>query len=603
MKLKLLKTLCLLFTSFTLLSQSFIEQQLPTPQNLSSLFIGPLIHSTIHYGAKPPNSNGKVILFNHGYIDLNQLFFTNNTFYQEAYNAGYQVAFVATTRGEGLWVNGKLLAEAIDIVCEKYAVQNLTIVAHSNGGKASEVAMYVHHKYDKVKRVFALGTPYWGTYLADISQQWWFNWLWKYTGLNEGSATSTTYYCKEVVRPYFDTHVNNEPEKFVIVGGSGFANGHTLLAPLMFTSGAILYTHQGTNDGVAPYNSTLRPGAYSIFSKGEAKLDHIDVALGQYVWKYIKPLLDANIAKTTSNKYSTGNPSLQQVKSNYQIINSENKYETINLDKGNSKGILTVYHPKNAALFELKSTKATLSRIKKETPSNISLHTHISEYHLTSESQSINLNSNDNFVAFLKQPNGIEMIFESFKETNLLKVHFSDTEIKPTQTQVNAIITKTADIYGNPVSNDNIFVHSFTAERNSTVFVLDTSEFDKGIYSIQITGKHPHFTRSLISGFIKGSLTHKNILQQELKNSNPLNITLKNPVVSNSIEFTLNSSTISIKKPEFSVYTINGQCLLKKSFDTQNTTYMVDISNLPSGYYIITASLNEITKSFKVIKK
>ena len=81
---KLIKTLCILFTSLTLFSQNFVEKKLPKPDNLSSLFIGPLLKSTIHYGAKPDNFNGKVTLFNHGYIDLNQLFFTNNTFYQEA---------------------------------------------------------------------------------------------------------------------------------------------------------------------------------------------------------------------------------------------------------------------------------------------------------------------------------------------------------------------------------------------------------------------------------------------------------------------------------------------------------------------------------------
>ena len=142
MKSKILNTLLFLQVSIAVFSQSFIEKQLPPPQNLSSFFIGPIIKSTIHYGAKPANYNDKVLLFNHGYIDLNQLFFTNNTFYQEAYNAGYQVVFVATTRGEGIWANGNLLAEAIDIITHKYEVANLDIIAHSNGGKAAEAASW-----------------------------------------------------------------------------------------------------------------------------------------------------------------------------------------------------------------------------------------------------------------------------------------------------------------------------------------------------------------------------------------------------------------------------------------------------------------------------
>ena len=152
MKLKATLTFILLSITLTINAQNFIEKQLPSPNNLSNFFIGPLLTSTIHYGEKPSNFNGEVLLFNHGYIDLNQLFFTSNTFYKEAYNAGYHVVFVATTRGEGLWANGKLLAESIDIITNKYTVNALTIIAHSNGGKAAEAAMFTYNKKIRLKK-------------------------------------------------------------------------------------------------------------------------------------------------------------------------------------------------------------------------------------------------------------------------------------------------------------------------------------------------------------------------------------------------------------------------------------------------------------------
>lgn len=599
MKLKILKTLLTLFVSFSLFSQNFIEQQLPTPQNLSSFFIGPLIHSTIHYGAKPPNYNGEVLLFNHGYIDLNQLFFTNNTFYEEAYNAGYQVVFVATTRGEGMWVNGKLLAEAIDKICVKYNVNELSIIAHSNGGKAAEVAMYEHQKYQKVKRVFALGTPYWGTYLADISQQWWFNWIWQYTGLNEGSATSTTYYCREVVRPYFDNHSNNEPEKFTIIGGSGFANGHTILAPLMFTSGAILYTQQGTNDGVAPYSSTLRPNSSYLFQKGEAKLDHIDVALGQYVWKYIEPLLTTSPRKINSAKNETYQPA--SVVSDYQIINSENEYDQLQLDSGNENAVLKVFHAQNKDNFKLKTSNTTLTPIRQKRTDNSSLNEHVSEYVITSKEMTKELSGNGKYIAFLKQPNGVKMYYTSHKNTNKLTVNFSHLPIDDNTLQVGAIITKITTLYGSPVKDEQSTVHSFTHLKGSKNFVLDTSDFTEGTYSIQITGSHTSFKRTLVSGFSIGSLEGKTPEQLIIPNNEYFPLQLRNSLVSDRIEFT--SSSSEQLTPEFFVYNLNGQCVKKVSFTKQDTHYNFDLNDTPTGYYIITAKVNQLSSSFKILKR
>lgn len=387
-------------------SQNFLEKQLPPPEKLSSFFIGPLIKSTIHYGEKPANYNGEVLVFNHGYIDLNQLFFTNNSFYEEAYSAGYQIVFVATTRGKGMWENGELLAESIDIITSKFLVNDVSLIAHSNGGKAAEVAMFSYNKKDKVKKVFALGTPFYGTYLADISQQWWFNWIWGKTGLNEGSATSTTYYCKNVVRPYFDNFETNQPSKFYILGGSGFKNGHTILAPLLFTSGTIIYVAEGINDGVTSYDSSLRPNANYLFKKGEAKFDHVDLAYGQFVWNYIKPYLNSsNVLKTEerSNKLNTK----QKIISNYQIINSENSYDDIIIDNSLKTIELEVFHENKTNNFDLYFNNKKIEQKSTSNKSN-TIATHKSNYTISNTSN-ISLKANSRFAAFAYFSNGAEM--------------------------------------------------------------------------------------------------------------------------------------------------------------------------------------------------
>jgi len=351
MKLKI--TFIALFSCATLFSQSFLEVQLPTPDKLSPLFIGPLVKSTIHYGVTPPNYNGKVIIFNHGYIDLNQgQFLFDNSFYRDTYNEGYQAVFVATTRGGGIWVNGELLAESIDIVTNKYNVSEVYLVGHSNGGKASEAAMFQYGKNSKVTRAFALGTPFWGTYLADISQMPWLNWAWRLTGLNEGARTSTTYYCRDVVRPILDNHPNNDPGKFVILGASGFYKGSTIAAAAFLVTGGILLPVQGANDGVAAYSSTLRPGAEYVFRKNDSRaiFDHLDVGLGQFSWSYVKSYIENPSLR--SNFKSNNKAENSKTLSNYYIVHSQNEYDKITLDKDSKYAVAEILHENPKASFD-----------------------------------------------------------------------------------------------------------------------------------------------------------------------------------------------------------------------------------------------------------
>lgn len=589
-----------LFSYVSSYSQNFIEKQLPSPDNLSSLFIGPLLKPTIHYGKKPSNYNGEVLLFNHGYIDLNQLFFVNNTFYKEAHSAGYQIAFVATTRGKGMWENGELLAESIDIITHKYNVDDVTIIAHSNGGKAAEVAMFSYGKKEMVKKVFALGTPFWGTYLADISQQWWFNWIWSKTGLNEGSETSTTYYCSNVVRPYFDNLATNQPSKFFILGGSGFARGHTILAPLMFTSGAIIYPIQGTNDGVTAYSSSLRPNGNYLFAKGEAKYDHIDLAYGQFAWKHIAPYLNGSAAlKPAINN----NQLLTQKKasSTYQIVNSENKYDKIILNNKATNIKLEVFHEENAANFELFNNESKLTKSNLyEKASNLSKHK--STYSINSAAADISLKANTRFAAFIHFPDGPKMNYEALKDRKELTVSFENTHTSVDKIDVNAIITKTCDLYGKKIDGETS-VHTLNFNSLANNFSLNTSGFDEGVYSIYITGENSNFVRSLAAGFTIGSLSKRGI-EKEIDKSFQIRIDLKSNIITNEIVL-INKSNNNIKNLQATIYNLNGKRQLHEQLELidGNYSFNKNIHTLTKGLYIIVIETNNIKRSYKFIKQ
>ncbi|WP_108802072.1 T9SS type A sorting domain-containing protein [Aquimarina sp. Aq107] len=601
MKLKF--TLIAIFSFTILFSQNFLEVQLPTPDKLNPFFVGPLFKSTIHYGATPSNYNGKVIVFNHGYIDLNQSqFLFDNSFYQKTYDEGYQAVFVATTRGGGIWVNGELLAESIDIVTNKYNVADVYIIAHSNGGKAAEAAMIQYGKKDKVEQVFALGTPYWGTYLADISQMPWLNWAWRLTGLNEGARTSTTYYCRDVVRPYLDNNENNEPEKFVVLGASGYFNGSNLLARAAFTvTGGILLPIQGANDGVAPYRSTLRPGAIYVFKKNDyrAFFDHIDVSFGQFSWPYVKSYIQ-NRSQKSNPSFENINPKNYIITSNYYIIHSENEYDEIILDKNSRFAVAEIIHENPKATFQGINKKQT-DQLKINTQGN-----HRSVISLSSNN--IKLQSNSRFAAFVKQNNGITMSLENQIRNKypLLKVDISSTQKNNsllTNIETRGVIIRTSNIDGTQVQSDPEII---TFDKINESFYYDTKNLEEGVYSLFLNAESTaNFKRSIISGFVVGDINKALTFNTEVNkplDKNEKSIKLSPNSVKNYALLSLQGYSIS-DKISLAVYDITGKKM--KSFEmkaAKNSEFDISekLQQLPSGIYLLQVN-NE--KTIKFVKE
>ena len=602
MKLKI--TLIALFSCAILFSQNFSEVQLPKPDKLNPFFIGPLFKSTIHYGVTPPNYNGKVIVFNHGYIDLNQTqFLFDNSFYKKTYNEGYQAVFVATTRGGGIWVNGELLAESIDIITERYNVPDVYIVAHSNGGKAAEAAMIQYGKKDKVQQVFALGTPYWGTYLADISQMPWLNWAWRLTGLNEGAVTSTTYYCRDVVRPYLDNNPNNEPDKFIVLGASGYFNGSNLLARAAFTvTGGILLPVQGANDGVAPYRSTLRPGGEYVFRKNDyrAFFDHIDVSFGQFSWPYVKSYIQ-NRSQKSNQSFDSEIHDRFNIESDYYIIHSENEYDEIILDKNSTFAVAEILHENPIADFQ--GFNNDQKRIKTLNSTNEKKHKTVIPF---SESN-IRLKSDSRFAAFIKQNNGIKMSLKhQIKNTHpTLKVDLSSDQKNSellVNTEVRGVILKTSEINGTPLQKDPEIIYF---DKKNGSFYFDTKDLEDGIYSLFLNSESKdNFKRSIISGFVVGDVNKAlsvNVNTDIIKETNKSMRITPNSVKDQAL-LSIQGYDIS-KELSLIIYDITG----KKITDflipvSQNSQYDISekLQPLSGGIYLL--QVNGI-KTVKFVKE
>ncbi len=577
-------------------SQDLSIAHLNPPNEISSSYINSLGEQTIIYGAEPNNFNGEVILFTHGYTSTSGTFLLNNSMYSKAYQAGYKTAFVSTTRGDGMWENGAILAEAISVIKRHYN-QKMYIVAHSNGGKASEVALFHHNKKRFVKKVISLGTPFFGTPIADLSQQWWFNWLWQTTGLNEGAATSTTYYCQEVVRPYMDNLASNRAAKFKSLGTWGWNHGNGLSAVAAFSSGVLLLANNaGDNDGITPYSSAIRPGASVILENDGSSaghFDHFDLSEGDHSWeRFILPNLNTSSNSRIHQSESTETKPYT-VRSDYQISASENSYESILLDQGKSTGEITI-------ITAGKDKKITFPKSKAIT---LSEQENTQRFHLTNNSsvRKLSLKGKGKYVAILKQTGGPIAIYTHEKTQNKLRINMEQLEKNwGKDIQVRAIINKTNNLQGATLNENSIAVKFTKGKRND--YYLDTQQYKKGIYTIYITIENPkYFRRNIVSGFSIGSLEIENkpentFIHQEKPNANVSH----NPIQENS--------TITVPNKEnilrVEIYNVMGLQVLSKEFSKAESSISTNtiFQGLPEGWYFITIETDSIKYNIKVRK-
>lgn len=499
--------------------------QLPTPQNLTPLFVGPITSSGIYYGAQPsnPDPNLPVLVYVHGFIDLNNLWFLpGNEFYEESYNANYRCAFVATTRGQGMWDNGEILADMLNDITRHYGVNKVVLVAHSNGGKASEVAMILHHQRNKVDRVISLGTPFFGTELANLAETPAFSWLVNLIGLGGGTSTSTTYYMGGFARPLLDWSWFNQPNKFINFGGWGYNNGTTLLSPTMAIGGNLLNwmgsgASSGGNDGVTPYWSSTRPGGNPQWTgQGTpvSQVDHVDIAYSTVMWNHIQPLFDAPLSslRTHARAATTNN---NTITSNLQFLSSEEDNQSFIVEKNTKRTAVICLHQHSDFKVELLKQSAngswTIVPLAENSivPTESYLEGFASALNLPSlEAGTYKLVSQDKFAAIVNHKNGVVLEYDNahayvYNNKDDLSVNLANAATYDlSQATVKAIITQTADLDGKALEKPLYFIEEFKwSER--TAFTLNIKQqLPNGVYNMIIQAQHPEFQKSLATGFI-----------------------------------------------------------------------------------------------------
>ncbi|MFA0961705.1 T9SS type A sorting domain-containing protein [Roseivirga sp. BDSF3-8] len=345
---------------FTILSGAvaFAQQIIPldspsktTDENAISIGGNAYDPGTILVGSVPANSGSKpVIVFIHGYTGDASTWFGDNDMYDLAYNAGYRTAFVTVYPDRSMWVNGDLFSQQLTAITNYYGVQKVVVVAHSKGGLDTDAALVHYGGYSRVNRVVTLGSPHWGSPLANLAQSGWVWWLSAVFGqVNEATYVMQTGYM-DYFRSVTDPHVNNNYTDFRTVGGWDYGGSLWFSGVYLSANGGS--SSKGGNDGVVNYRDSRRPSSRELYSgsgDSRTKYDHFELNIGSNFWSTVRSQLPSTLARESAGSLTAANENPHAtVNSNMLVLASEGGMERFRID--NARGVtIEIRQPENAS--------------------------------------------------------------------------------------------------------------------------------------------------------------------------------------------------------------------------------------------------------------
>ena len=154
---------------------------------------------TIHIGTLPQEAAPEkpVLVFVQGLTNNSTTWYQGNNMYDLARQAGFETAFVELYDSGGTprsyWDNGEMLADQLEQISEYFNGKKLVVVGYSKGGVDAQVALIHEGKHDLVSDVVTIGSPHWGSELADLANSSSLGWLAALIGQNsEGTRSLQT---------------------------------------------------------------------------------------------------------------------------------------------------------------------------------------------------------------------------------------------------------------------------------------------------------------------------------------------------------------------------------------------------------------------------
>ncbi|MGN4128168.1 esterase/lipase family protein [Lysinibacillus sphaericus] len=234
-----------------------------------------------------------------------------NDMYTKAYEAGYQTVFLQLydAAGEGSYSqydNGKLLASMLKEISQHFNGKKLNIIAHSKGGPDTQAALVLNDAHSYVGRVFTLGSPHYGSELADLAYSWWAGWLASLLGEKDDGTYSLQVGEMEHFRSLIDNHPNVIKNHYYTIAGTN--TGPFLSA--LWMGGQYL---SGPNDGLVKETSTKLSYGTHLFT--DTSLDHDRIRMGSAVFsrleQYLQSASTAHIVE--NNEYFSQSDTFQEL--------------------------------------------------------------------------------------------------------------------------------------------------------------------------------------------------------------------------------------------------------------------------------------------------
>jgi pimeloyl-ACP methyl ester carboxylesterase len=222
--------------------------------------------------------------------------------YVTAHDAGYRTAFVTLNwDGEPLpvrsmWANGWTLALQIEAIAEHYGVEKVDIVAHSKGGVDAQVAVVYCGAAPRVRNIFTLSSPHWGTEIADLGSDTGLGrLLLKLLGMDDAGIQFMTTRYMSFFRALTDGRSQDDDIRYYWAAGTDWGPKGTGL----WFSGRYLAKNFGPNDGLVTVASAQLPGDNSLQLFVEP-FDHYSISMGSTSFPYIDAIARQPVAPVST---------------------------------------------------------------------------------------------------------------------------------------------------------------------------------------------------------------------------------------------------------------------------------------------------------------
>lgn len=259
--------------------------------------------------SKPP------LVFVHGINSSSSTWSDRNDMAKQAVLNGYESAFIDLYPDQDMKKNGKLLAEKLKEIYEFFG-RKLIIIGHSKGGVDTQAALVYYNAHPYVEKVITLGSPHYGTPLADLAYSKGGSWLAQILGQKSDALYSLQTGMMAAFRSETD-QLETFPHKYVTYSGSDWGT----FGGVLYLGGMYLKSF-GANDGAVTVSSTKLAYANNILT---GKWDHFSIKNGTSMFPVFQAQLRASTASAESEDEQEQEPVSSELNTNVYVKGGESE--------------------------------------------------------------------------------------------------------------------------------------------------------------------------------------------------------------------------------------------------------------------------------------